>query len=53
MSHFTNIKTKLKDKDFLIKALNSLGYAIQENVLLNNPVNHKHDQVQVEVGVTK
>tara|TARA_B100000945_G_C20206082_1_gene513791 strand:+ start:357 stop:674 length:318 start_codon:yes stop_codon:yes gene_type:complete len=33
--------------------LNSLGYAIEENVLLNNPVNHKHDQVQVEVGVTK
>ena len=53
MSHFTNIKTKLKNKDFLIKALDTLGYSYAENVLLNNPVNHKHDQVQVEVAVTK
>ena len=53
MSHFTNIKTKLKNKDFLIKALDTLGYSYVENVLLNNPVNHKHDQVQVEVAVTK
>ena len=53
MSHFTNIKTKLKDKDFLIKALHSIGYTGTENVLLDNPSNHQHEQVQVEIGVTK
>ena len=53
MSHFTNIKTKLKDKDFLIKALHTIGYTGTENVLLNNPSNHQHEEVQVEIGVTK
>ena len=53
MSHFTNIKTKLKDKDFLIKALHSIGYTGTENVLLKNPSNHQHEEVQVEIGVTK
>ena len=53
MSHFTNIKTKLKDKDFLIKALHTIGYTGTENVLLDNPSNHQHEQVQVEIGVTK
>ena len=37
MSHFSTIKTKLKDKDVLIKALNTLSYSAQENVLLDNP----------------
>ena len=53
MSHFTNIKTKLKDKDFLIKALHTIGYTGTENVLLKNPSNHQHEEVQVEIGVTK
>ena len=53
MSHFTNIKTKLKDKDFLIQALHTIGYTGTENVLLDNPSNHQHEQVQVEIGVTK
>ena len=53
MSHFTTLKTKLTDKDVLVKALNTLNYDTQENVLLDNPVNHKHEQVQVEVGITR
>ena len=53
MSHFTNIKTKLKNKDFLIQALHTIGYTGTENVLLDNPSNHQHEQVQVEIGVTK
>ncbi len=53
MSHFTKLKTKLTDKDVLVKALNALSYATQENVLLDNPVNHEHEQVQVEVGITR
>jgi len=53
MSHFSTIKTKIKDKDVLIKALNSLSYSAQENVLLDNPVDHQHEQVKVEVGITR
>tara|TARA_S200000501_G_scaffold189748_1_gene178561 strand:+ start:59 stop:469 length:411 start_codon:yes stop_codon:yes gene_type:complete len=53
MSHFTNIKTKLKNKDFLIQALHTIGYTGTENVLLKNPSNHQHEEVQVEIGVTK
>ena len=53
MSHFTSIKTKLKDKDFLIQALLIIGYTGTENVLLKNPSNHQHEEVQVEIGVTK
>ena len=53
MSHFTTLKTKLTDKDVLVKALNTLSYATQENVLLDNPVNHQHEQVRIEVGITR
>ena len=53
MSHFTTLKTKLTDKDVLVKALNTLSYATQVNVLLDNPVNHQHEQVRVEVGITR
>ena len=52
MSHFSRIKTKIKKKDFLIKALNTLGYEAQENVLLDNPDDHDHKQWNVEVAVT-
>ena len=52
MSHFTCIKTKIKENDFLIKALNTLGYEAQENVLLENPDDHDHKQWNVEVAVT-
>ena len=52
MSHFTCVKTKIKKKDFLIKALNTLGYEAQENVLLDNPDDHDHKQWNVEVAVT-
>tara|TARA_B100001250_G_scaffold8884_1_gene7675 strand:- start:627 stop:1004 length:378 start_codon:yes stop_codon:yes gene_type:complete len=53
MSHFSTIKTKLKDKDVLIKALNTLSYSAQENVLLTNPDDHDHRQWNVEVGITR
>jgi len=53
MSHFSTIKTKLKDKDVLIKALNALSYSAQENVLLDNPDDHDHRQWNVEVGITR
>ena len=53
MSHFTTLKTKLTDKDVLVKALNRLNYATEENVLLENPSDHDHKQWQVEVGITR
>ena len=52
MSHFTCVKTKIKKKDFLIKALNTLGYEAQENILLDNPDDHDHKQWNVEVAIT-
>tara|TARA_B100000287_G_scaffold165172_1_gene155796 strand:- start:516 stop:893 length:378 start_codon:yes stop_codon:yes gene_type:complete len=51
MSHFSTIKTKIKDKDVLIKALNTLNYATRENVLLVNPKDHDHQQWNVEVAL--
>tara|TARA_B100000131_G_scaffold55663_1_gene50816 strand:- start:300 stop:677 length:378 start_codon:yes stop_codon:yes gene_type:complete len=51
MSHFSTIKTKIKDKDVLIKALNTLNYATRENVLLVNPTDHDHQQWNVEVAL--
>ena len=53
MSHFTTLKTKLTDTDVLVKALNRLNYATEENVLLENPSDHDHKQWQVEVGITR
>ena len=51
MSHFTCIKTKIKERPFLIKALQVLGHEVQENVLLENPADHDHKQWQVEVAL--
>ncbi len=51
MSHFSTIKTKIKDKDVLIKALNTLNYSARESVLLVNPQDHDHQQWHVEVAV--
>jgi hypothetical protein len=31
----------------------TIGYTGTENVLLKNPSNHQHEEVQVEIGVTK
>ena len=51
MSHFTCIKTKIKERPYLIKALNMLGQEVQENVLLENPDDHDHHQWQVDVAI--
>jgi hypothetical protein len=55
MSHFSRIKTKIKKKDFLIKALNTLGYEATENVVLHIEGTHgvDHADEQVEVAVTQ
>ena len=39
MSHFTTIKTKIKDRPVLIEALELMGHDVQENqqLVINNP----------------
>jgi len=51
MSHFTCIKTKIKERPYLIDALKELDYDVQENHLLINPEEHDHKQWNVEVAV--
>ena len=52
MSHFSTIKTKIKDKEILIQALNLLQYNVQNDQELINPINHRHEKVKVDVSVT-
>jgi len=52
MSHFSTIKTKIKDKEILIEALNLLQYNVQNDQELINPINHRHEKVKVDVSIT-
>tara|TARA_B100001113_G_scaffold199810_1_gene163696 strand:- start:290 stop:670 length:381 start_codon:yes stop_codon:yes gene_type:complete len=51
MSHFSKIKTKLKDKSKLIKALQLLQCIVEENKELINPINHQHEKVKVDISI--
>mgnify|MGYP001231833534 FL=1 len=51
MSHFSTIKTKLKNKPELIEALQLLQYDVQEDQELINPTNHQHEKVKVDVSI--
>tara|TARA_Y100001970_G_scaffold112047_1_gene139846 strand:+ start:1693 stop:2076 length:384 start_codon:yes stop_codon:yes gene_type:complete len=51
MSHFSTIKTKLKNKPELIEALQLLQYDVQEDQELINPVDHQHEKVKVDVSI--
>ena len=51
MSHFSTIKTKLKNKSELIEALQLLQYDVQEDQELINPINHQHEKVKVDVAI--
>ena len=55
MSHFSTIKTKIKEKPQLIEALNLLGYWAEENKELKVTGQHaiNHPTVDAEVLVTK
>ena len=48
MSHFTTIKTKIKERPYLIEALKELEYSVLENHLLINPEDHNHNQWNVQ-----
>ena len=51
MSHFSTIKTKIKENPILLEALQLLGHDINEDVKLENPLDHEHKQWQVDVAV--
>ena len=51
MSHFSTIKTKLRNKPQLIEALELLQYDVQEDQELINPINHQHEKVKVDVSI--
>ena len=51
MSHFSTIKTKLKNKPELIEALQLLQYDVTEDVVLENPLDHEHKQWKVDIAV--
>ena len=51
MSHFSTIKTKIKNKPELIEALQLLQYEVQENQELINPIDHQHEKVKVDISI--
>ena len=51
MSHFSTIKTKIRNKPQLLEALELLQYDVQENQELVNPINHQHEKVKVDVSI--
>jgi hypothetical protein len=54
MSHFTIIKTKLKESEHLIEALEELGHTVQENKVLvvNGSHAQDHPTVNAEIAIT-
>jgi len=51
MSHFSTIKTKIKNKPELIEALQLLQYDVQEDQELINPLDHQHERVKVDISI--
>ena len=51
MSHFSTIKTKLKNKPILQEALELLQYDVKQDQELINPLDHQHEKVKVDVSI--
>ncbi len=51
MSHFSTIKTTIKNKPELVEALELLQYNVVQDVKLENPLDHEHKQWQVDVAI--
>ena len=51
MSHFSTIKTKIKNNPELIEALQLLQYVVEEDQELVNPLDHQHEKVKVDVSI--
>ena len=55
MSHFTCIKTKIKERPYLIEALELMGHDVQENqqLVINNPSHaEEHPEFHAEVAIS-
>ncbi len=52
MSHFTTIKTKIKERPYLIKALEVLGHEVLENQVLVVNGSHAKDHPTVEAEIS-
>ena len=53
MSHFSTIKTKLKNRKALLHALMLMGHGVDVNQTLENPAGHEHEQVDVQISIGK
>ena len=52
MSHFTCIKTKIKERPYLIEALEVMGHKVEENkVLVINNLSHADDHPEFHADV--
>ena len=51
MSHFSTIRTKIKNKPQLIEALELLQYDVKQDQELINPLDHQHEKVKVDVSI--
>ena len=54
MSHFTCIKTKIKERPYLIEALELMGHNVQENqqLVINNPSHaEEHPEFHADVAI--
>ena len=54
MSHFTCIKTKIKERPYLVEALELMGHDVQENqqLVINNPAHaEEHPDFYAEVAI--
>ena len=54
MSHFTCIKTKIKERPYLVEALELMGHEVQENqqLVINNPSHaEEHPAFVAEVAI--
>ena len=53
MSHFSTIKTKLKDRKALLQALMIMGHGVFVDEILENPHDHEHKQWKVDIAIGK
>ena len=55
MSHFSTIKTKIKEKDFLVEALNLLGHYVKKDqeLVVTGSHSHQHPVVQADICIAK
>ena len=53
MSHFSTIKTKIKEKPFLLEALNLLGHTVKEDqdLVVTGSHGHQHPVVQADICI--